>query len=155
MTRESPAPDPTLLAAYRAAEYVVPIGSRICRFRIGEPVSEPLGRRLDEHGAAGWVSAFNPCSRPLPLLENLQRHQRLWQHLRAEGLAALVGYSADPEGRWPDETSLLVPEITVERLNQLALNYGQLAFLWLEPGQPPRMWLAHPDGPRPDQPPSS
>lgn len=155
MTPESPAPDPALLAAYRAAEYVVPIGSRVCRFRIGEPVPGPLGRWLEEHGAAGWLSAFNPGSRPLPLLENLQRHQRLWRQLRAEGLAALVGYSADPAGRWPDETSLLVPGITVDSLNRLARDHGQLAFLWLEPGEPPRMWLTHPEVPRADQPSSS
>jgi hypothetical protein len=153
MTRDFP--DPALLAAYRAAEYVVPIGSRVCRFRIGEPVPEPLERWLQEHGAAGWLSAFNPRSRPLPLLENRQRHQRLWQRLRAEGFTALAGYSADPEGQWPDETSLLVPGITFDGLNRLALDYGQLAFLWLEPVQPPRMWLADPDGPHSDQPASA
>ncbi|AHE97048.1 DUF3293 domain-containing protein [Thioalkalivibrio paradoxus] len=150
MSAESPAATPELLAAYRAALYVVPVGPRVCRLRIGEPPPEPMRRWLAEHGPSGWLSAFNPGSRALPLLENLRRHQALFQRLRAEGFDALVGYASDPAGHWPDETSLLVPGIGRDRLNRLALDFGQVAFLALAPGEPPRMWLAHPEGPLPD-----
>jgi hypothetical protein len=140
-------PDPVLLAAYRNAEYVVPIGARLCRFRPDRPAPGPLDTWLADNGPAGWLSAFNPGSRRLSALDNLRRHDALWRRLRSEGRTALAGYAADPAGAWPDETSLLVPGIGLERLNRLALDFGQLAFLWLEPGQPVRMLLADPSGP--------
>ncbi len=140
-------PDPGLLAAYRKAEYVVPIGARLCRFQPDRPTSGPLGAWLADNGPAGWLSAFNPGSRRLSILDNLRRHDALWRRLRLEGRTALVGYAADPSGAWPDETSLLVPGIGLERLNRLALDFGQLAFLWLEPGRPVRLLLADPSGP--------
>ncbi|TVP85057.1 MAG: DUF3293 domain-containing protein [Thioalkalivibrio sp.] len=149
MGTETPPPDPALLAAYRAAEYVTPVGGRVCRFQVDRPTPAPLGAWLDAEGPAGWLSAFNPGSRPLPILENLERHQALWDRLQDEGLTASAGYAADPAGVWPDETSLLVFAIGLARLNRLALEFGQLAFLWLEPGEPARLWLTGPSGGRP------
>nr|WP_296747520.1 DUF3293 domain-containing protein [Thioalkalivibrio sp.] len=140
-------PDTALLAAYRAAEYVVPIGARLCPFRADRPAPGPLDAWLADNGPAGWLSAFNPGSRRLPILDNLRRHDALWRRLRSQGLPALAGYAVDPAGEWPDETSLLVPGIGLERLNRLALDFGQVAFLWLEPGQSVRMLLADPSGP--------
>lgn len=137
--------DPALLAAYRAADYVVPLGARICRFRVDAPAPEPLVRWLLLHGPAGWLTAFNPGSRSLSILNNLRRHESLWQHLRAEGFEAFPGYASDPAGAWPDETSLLVPGIPIGRLHRLAREFGQIAYLWLEPGQPPRMLEATDD----------
>ena len=138
--------DPALLAAYRAAEYVVPIGARLCRFRPDRPAPAPLAAWLADNGPAGWLSAFNPGSRRLSILDNLRRHDALFRRLRSEGRAALAGYAADPAGEWPDEPSLLVSGIGLERLNRLALDFGQVAFLWLESGQPVRMLLADPSG---------
>lgn len=149
VTETAPPPDPALLAAYRAAEYVVPVGGRVCRFRVDRPVPVPLGAWLDAEGPAGWLTAFNPGSRQLPILENLNRHQALWRRLQAEGLTASAGYAGDPAGIWPDETSLLVPAIGLARLNRLAREFGQLAFLWLEAGEPARLWLADLSGGRP------
>ena len=150
MGAETPtAPDPALLAAYRAAEYVIPIGGRLCRFQIDRPTPSALADWLSTEGASGWLSAFNPGSQQLPILENLVRHESLWRRLQAEKLTALAGYAGDPAGLWPDETSLLVPAIGLQRLNRLALEFGQLGFLWLEPGQPPRLWLTGPTGGRP------
>jgi len=141
--------DPVLLAAYRNAEYVVPMGARLCRFRPDRPAPAPLAAWLADNGPAGWLSAFNPGSRRLSILDNLRRHGALFRRLRLEGRTALAGYAADPAGAWPDETSLLVPGIGLERLNRLALDFGQVAFLWLEQGQPVRMLLADPSGPLP------
>jgi hypothetical protein len=147
METERPFPEPALVAAYLAAEYAVPVGGRICRFRVGRAVPEPLAGWLAEHGPAGWLSAFNPGSRPLPLLENLRRHEALWRRLRAGGFQALAGYAADPAGEWPDEPSLLVPGIARDRLNRLALEFGQAAVLWLEPAAPARLLFCRPEDP--------
>jgi hypothetical protein len=148
-TEKSAAPDPALLTAYRAAEYVIPIGGRVCRFQVDRPTPPALAAWLAADGPAGWLSAFNPGSRQLPILENVARHESLWQRLQAEGFTALAGYAADPEGVWPDETSLLVPAMSLQRLNRLALEFGQLGFLWLESGEPARLWLTGPSGGRP------
>jgi hypothetical protein len=150
MPSEGPGdPDPVLLAAYRAAEYVVPIGARLCPFHPDRPAPGRLDTWLADHGPAGWLSAFNPGSRRLTILDNLRRHDALWRRLRSEGRTALAGYATDPSGEWPDEPSLLVPGIGLEPLNRLALEFGQIAFLWLEPRQPVRLLLADPSGPRP------
>ena len=147
MSDECPGlPDPVLLKAYRAAEYVVPIGARLCVFQPDRPAPGLLDTWLADNGPAGWLSAFNPGSRRLSILDNLRRHDALWRRLRAEGRTALAGYAADPVGEWPDEPSLLVPGIGLEQLNRLALDFGQVAFLWLEPAQPVRMLLADPSG---------
>lgn len=140
---------PALLAAYRAAHYVVPLGGRICRFQVDVDPPPVLAAWLAEHGPAGWLSAFNPGSRRLPLLENLARHDALWRRLRAEGYTALAGYAEDPAGEWPDETSLLVPAIELHPLHRVALDFGQLAFLRLAPEGPARLWLTDPSGVQP------
>lgn len=134
-------PDPALLAAYRAAEYVIPLGGSWCRFRIDQPMPPALTAWLDSEGPAGWLSAFNPGSQPLPILDNLARHVALWRRLQAQEFTALAGYAADPKGLWPDETSLLVPAIDLHGVNRIAFEFGQIGFLWLQPGQPARLWL--------------
>lgn len=140
---------PSLLAAYRAAHYVVPLGGRICRFQVDLDPPAVLATWLAEYGPAGWLSAFNPGSRRLPLLENLVRHDALWRRLRTEGHTAFAGYAEDPAGEWPDEASFLVPSIDLHRLQRLARDFGQLAFLRLVPDRPPRLWLTDPSGARP------
>lgn len=146
MPSKVPAPlGPALLAAYRAADYVVPVGTRVCRFRVDHPVPEPLAAWLLEHGSAGWLTAFNPGSRPLAILNNLQRHEALFQLLRGEGFEVFPGYASDPAGAWPDETSLLVPGIGLKRLHRVAKEFGQIAYLWLEPGRHARMLLTADD----------
>ena len=148
-TEKSSDLDPELLAAYCAAEYAVPIGGQLCRFQIDRPTPPALTAWLATEGPAGWLTAFNPGSRQRPILENLSRHESLWRQLQTEGFTALAGYAADPEGVWPDEPSLLVPAIGLQRLNRLAQEFGQLGFLWLESGQPARLWLTGPSDGRP------
>jgi len=141
-------PDAALREAYLAAEYVLPLGGRLCRFRAGAPPPEPLASWLDEHGPSGWLSAFNPGSRRLPILENLRRHQRLWERLRGLDVPAWVGYAVDPAGHWPDEPAFLVPGIGLPQLNHLALDFGQAAVLWLQPARATRLLFCQPEGPR-------
>lgn len=147
MHEDSHVPDAVLRDAYLAAEYVVPLGGRLCRFRAGVLPPEPLASWLGEHGPAGWLSAFNPGSRRLPVLENLRRHQRLWGRLRDLGVAAWVGYAVDPAGEWPDETGFLVPGIGLPQLNRVALDFGQAAVLWLQPARATQLLFCQPDGP--------
>ncbi|HSM28590.1 MAG TPA: DUF3293 domain-containing protein [Thioalkalivibrio sp.] len=146
MIEDTPVPDPALRDAYLAAEYVVPLGGRLCRFRANAPPPEPLASWLHEQGPSGWLSAFNPGSRRLPTLENLRRHQRLWQRLRDLGLAAWVGYAVDPAGDWPDETGFLVRAIRLPVLNRLALEFGQAAVLWLQPARDTQLLFCQPEG---------
>jgi hypothetical protein len=132
MRGETHVPESALQQAYLAAEYVIPLGGRLCRFRAAAPPPELLAGWLREHGPAGWLSAFNPAGRPLPMLENLRRHQQLWHRLRSLGFGVWVGYAVDPAGDWPDETSFLVSGIELAQLNRLAQDFGQAAVLWLE-----------------------
>jgi len=139
--------DPALLAAYRAAHYVVSIEGAIFRLQVDRPLPEPVAQWLRPYGTAGWLSAFNPASQRLPILENVRRHQALWARLCSAGFEPLVGYATDPAESWPDETSLLVPAIDRDQLHRLAHDFGQAAYLWLDPDHPPELVLTTPANP--------
>lgn len=134
--------DASLDRAYKAADYVLPSGRGACRFRIGECSPLCLDDWLSDVGSAAWLTAFNPQSRPLSLLDNLRHHQLLWQWLRQRGYTAVAGYASDPLGVWPDEVSLLIPGMEFQVAQDLAESLQQNAFLWLIKGEPVQLiWV--------------
>lgn len=93
-------------------------------------------------GSAAWLTAFNPQSQSLPLLDNVRRHQALWHWLCQRHYTALAGYAADPLGVWPDEVSLLIPGMELQVAHALAGFWQQNAFLWLVQGEPVQLiWV--------------
>ena len=121
--------DEELLKAYRRSAYRVRLRSGgAAVIRIGEPLPVAL-RPLVDNRDWGFLTAWNPRSRPQPPTTNRQAQRRLLADLRAD--AALEIHPAlgiGTEG-WR-EPSFWVVGITSEALERLGERYGQNAWLF-------------------------
>lgn len=86
---------------------------------------------LDGLGTTCWsyLTAVNPGSCRLDGEANATRLAALADSLKAAGYIFLPGVAVADAGDWPDEPSLLVAGLDCRRAGELALTYGQLAFL--------------------------
>lgn len=129
-----------LWRAYEQTIFRVFDGPREIRFRIGGRSAE-LDELLEQHGATTWahITAWNPASGPFPLEENEGRQQALVDALGRAGYVVLAGDGCDPEGRWPPEATAFVLGIGLGEAQALGREYGQLAIVAGQPGQPPSL----------------
>jgi hypothetical protein len=124
---------PELMAAYAAAEYLVP--SLRCTIRVDELCPE-ADAWLEEAGLDTWVfiTAWNPWSVVLPQEENAARHHKL---LALVGhLPHLHGIGRDLSGAAPDEEGLLVGGLSLEEGVHLAQELDQAAILFARYREP-------------------
>ncbi|WP_341677192.1 DUF3293 domain-containing protein [Niveibacterium sp. SC-1] len=123
---------PELVAAYRAAHYVVP-GRAPLLLRVGEtnPALAALLASLAVQGAA-FLTTCNPGSVRLEAEENARRMRILQAEIREAGLPVINALARDPSGQWPDEASLLIPGASRAWSEALAQRHGQNGFLWLD-----------------------
>ncbi|MGC9456201.1 MAG: DUF3293 domain-containing protein [Halothiobacillaceae bacterium] len=140
---------PELAQAYRAAWYEVtlPEGTP-CRFRVGDRVHalEPLAGC----GGWGWLTAFNPGSHLLPTAENARRHDGLCRIVASLGLSVLEASSGDDAGLWPVERGFCLLDVDRCRLQSLANDWQQAAFLHARPQEPVQLcWSDEPCPPGP------
>lgn len=122
---------PSLIRAYRDANYVVEIDGSI-KLRVGE-ANQQLKQLLKAHkvASAAFITAFNPFSQTLSDDENLQAQSSLLAEVKSLGYFAINGYGQDVEGRWPKEQSALILGITETQSEFLSDKYGQNAFVWI------------------------
>ena len=130
---------PELLAAYRAAQYVVRDPPIV--LRIGERSGE-LDALLGAAAGAAFLSAANPGSERLSDEENARRAAGLREMLDAAGTPYREGEGRDPRHAWPPEPSFLVLGIARGEAIRLARGLGQNAFVWCERGKAPELVLA-------------
>ncbi len=131
--------DAALIAAYRAAEYVVlpPAGEPIV-LRIGQATPE-LARlatileadRTSSDGSIPWafLTACNPSSTLLPDDENLRRLDRLRAELVALGLSVCDGVGRDVQWLWTAEPSLVVLHLDSSRACAVGRRWEQHAIV--------------------------
>jgi hypothetical protein len=133
--------DPTVLAAYLAAEYVV-FSDPAIRLRIGEP-SEALDALLEDGGAetAAFVTASNPGGKPARPEANALSTEALLLAQREAGYACIPGVGRDPGGEWPAEPSVLVLDISRREAAILGRSYEQNAIVFVEKGGAPELLL--------------
>lgn len=137
-----------LIAAYRATEYQVTVGtgfdSGAIILRIDE-YSGPLSRLLTalSHRCATFITACNPFS----MLQSHEKNLAACAHLR-DRLEHLVqtgrifeGASHDPSGAWPVEKSFLVLGLDLETSQALGKEFGQNAIVWADSDAIPRLVL--------------
>jgi len=122
--------------AYRQARFRVFDKGGGHEIRVGEPCAT-LDAVLAERKIDSWafVTACNPKSRQLSDGENLRRQWRMEQLLRADGFEILAGEGIDESGHWPPEASCLILGISRQQATAIALQDGQNAFVFGEPGQ--------------------
>ncbi len=127
-----------LAPLYEAAEYCVEGPGGPVVLRVGRP-SAAADRLLGRMGAGSLscITAFNPASKPLSPEENRARQARLARKVAEAGWRALPGVNRDPAGKWPEEETLCILDITPRRARALAREFGQCALLRAERGRAP------------------
>ena len=131
-------PDQQFAEAYRRADYRV----NGLLLKIGQPHPD-FDRYLAEHGHTDFVilTAYNPCSTPLPPPVNAARHRTLLLLVDQLGLDQLTASGSDPEGNWPAEHGLCLFVDSVFG-GHLGRFYAQHAIVAGSLGTLPRLvWL--------------
>lgn len=122
---------PTLIRAYREAQYVIE-GSQNIVLKIGR-ANQDLRKILkdNEVTTAAFITAFNPYSEILNDRENLEAQESLCVDIKSLGYFGLNGYGQDEAEEWPREKSVLALGITESQAEALADRYSQNGFVWI------------------------
>lgn len=116
-----------LLQAFARTDYRVDFGAATLGVRIGQ--RQPA---LDERlGCRPWliVTAFNPQGRPCDEADNRRRHRNLIEHAEQLEAIAVPAVNRDPDGRWPDEPSVLICDQAPAARSEMARRYDQAALV--------------------------
>lgn len=136
-----------LQAAFEQTTYRVHLAPEPLDLRIGAR-HPALDAWLQTHGACRWVvfSPCNPGARLLTPAANAERMARLAAILTAHGLRHVPAEGIPPLGEdWPPEPSLLILDIPSAQTAALARQFGQLAWVAGERGQPAALvWSSPP-----------
>ena len=129
----------SLVAAYRAAEYVV-FADPPLLMHIGQS-SAALDALLEGAGAcaAAFITACNPRGNPHPDADNAAATRALSEDLRKRCYRCHAGEGRDPGGRWKPETSFFVlgmPRVEAEAIGRA---YAQNAIVYAERGLAPEL----------------
>jgi len=125
----------TLLEAYQNTHYTTDIGITLL---VGTP-APALDELLTKRGAncAAYITAWNPLSEELSLQQNRVRNQQLLAdlHHTIEPNNIISGIGKDPTGIWAGEESFLVLGVSKDVTHQLAIKYGQNAYVYYHIGK--------------------
>lgn len=118
---------PALLDLYRATHYDVrmPGGKRVT-LRIGDQIPRALLDWAKDARSLVIVSASNPESRALPVMENRQRMRALLDRLSVSRKQILAGVGHIPGQGWR-ESFLVIAGIAIQEADLLAVEFGQNA----------------------------
>jgi hypothetical protein len=134
--------DASLVAVYRATDYVIFDDERQITLRIDEvnPAADDLLRRLGA-ATATLITGWNPESVPLSAAENDRRQAMLWQWIADHRLFAFSTEARDPSGQWPAEEGYLILDIAAETVAALGRQFDQNAIVTIALGQAPELIL--------------
>ena len=76
-----------------------------------------------------FITAWNPSPEILSLVENQSRNQQLEQDIKQLGLQYSLGIGISEDQKWSEE-SLFIENIDLNKANELATKYRQLAFVY-------------------------
>ena len=122
--------DEALLAAYRTTDYRVRLAcGGWVTIRIDQPSPAEL-RDLAGNLPWGFITAWNPLSKPLPRPDNRIAQRALLAALRALLETAVIrpGLAINRDGSWK-EASLWVVGPGVPALDALAQRFGQVGYV--------------------------
>jgi hypothetical protein len=128
-----------LWEAYRRTTYVAYSSDGDIRIDPGRR-SLTLDALLDQRRIRDWayVTAYNPESQPLDEEDNVKHQEALVEAVRARGLPFLCGKGIAEDGTWV-EPSILILGIESDDARALGRQFGQLAILVGQAGQPARL----------------
>lgn len=131
---------PATLAAYLKTDYCVS-GESPFVLRIGVASKElsALYRQFKTDCCA-YITACNPCSRPLDAATNAARQAELAQQLTQRNLQFFEGEGRHPSGDWA-EPSYLVLGMSLEDAKALGNRFEQNAVVWCGADAVPQLVL--------------
>jgi hypothetical protein len=115
----SPIPE-TLIAAYRATDYISRVNDVDEVLKIGEPAVW-LARLFDAHrvSTAFFITADNPFSKVRSTAENAQAQERLREDLLDQTDLIFEGWGVGADRDWPPEKSFLALGLSLETARSL------------------------------------
>lgn len=124
---------------YSDTTYTVFVVNKKHDIKIGETVPIVINELLKKANTAVILTAWNPRSQPFSLQENKSRNNYLRVSLMKNNFSIFeaLGEGKDESGsEWPAEESFFIPGIAKEEVENLAIEYGQNAYVWLEYDKP-------------------
>lgn len=121
--------------AYRETDYIAFLPQGEALVRVGE-TSQLIDDWIASQNlrSAIFLSALNPMSRVLSETENAGRHAQLVELARRNDWPTAPGVGRSRSGDWA-ETSLLIGGVSALDASQLARQFEQAGFLWLQRGE--------------------
>lgn len=129
-----------LESAYRATDYRIfgPRGPFVISIGENSPEFSDI-LNLPDGSCWAVITASNPRSEPWTDAENDERLQDLEVNVAAQGYRFLKGEGVSRHGNWPPEKSLLILGIDEDSSMELAIRYGQNAFVHGRIGEETRL----------------
>lgn len=127
--------------AYQRTTYLAVLpGNRQLPLHIDQ-IHPDLDTLLKERGEAGWafLTACNPSSELKSEAENAARMEALRQELDARGNTYYPGFGTGDDDEWPPEESFLVLDLPLAAATELAVHFGQYAFVYGGVGKPAQL----------------
>lgn len=136
---------PDTLKAYQEAIFSIHVDGKSIAFQVNKPSSE-IELLMSSHGAtcAALITAYNPYSQVQANEQNELAQAQLAQKLSHLGAKYLIGDGRDAAGLWDPEPSLFVFNISLSGAENLAAEFGQNAFVWIEKSRIPTLKLMFP-----------
>lgn len=121
-----------LIDAYRKTHYQVFEDEPITMI-VGE-CHEGLLRLMGAYdcSCAAFMTAWNPFSQKTSPEQNLAQQEQLKSLIQSIELPFIEGEGRHPDGQWEGEPSLLVPGIEQTVADQIARQFEQNAYLWID-----------------------
>ena len=118
---------------YLATTYSVYIEKQRYDINIQQPLPKLIKQLVHKEKAAAILTAWNPRSQQLPLLENHSRNNQLISKLDDYTIFKAIGQGGDSS--WSSEESFLILGIKRTEVDKLAIEFEQYAYVWLESGK--------------------
>lgn len=122
---------PGLVAAYRAARYIVRHQNGTIRLRVDAPAPRAISRWLGGAAGAVFVTAAAPRGIPRRAMAERAAFRRLAARVMRADARFLIGEGGDEAGQWPAEASLLIALKRRALAAGWGRGLGQNAVLWV------------------------
>lgn len=124
--------DKNLQQAYLNTDYIIDDELGFWQINIGD-TDRTLSRYLHTFDVptAAFITADNPMNKRLSESENKKRYQQLVSAVKKLNLICHQGYGASSNDYSSKEASLLITNITKQQADQLAKQFKQMAYVWL------------------------
>ena len=104
-------------------------------FKIGDLVPGAINQLIEKEQSAVVLTAWNPKSQPLSEKHNKKRNNELLLAVQQKH-TVLKALGKGSDLSWPAEESFFVIGLSNNEAEQLAIDYEQNAYVWIEADSP-------------------